>query len=140
MDRAQFRRFGTPKMPIKPELIKSDKSRLKYTPFRLNSPQHNAVRDAIRNVCKFREHRLFALNVRTNHVHIVVSAGRKAELMMHSFKAYGTRKLRGDGLVTEADKVWARHGSTRYPWTDEHIEKATEYVLYGQGDELPEFD
>ena len=61
-------------------------------------------------------------------------------MMMHSFKAYATRKLRGDGLVNAGDKVWARHGSTKYLWTDEHIEKAVEYVLYGQGDELPEFD
>lgn len=127
-------------MPAKPELVKSDRSRLKSAPFKLNPRQRNAVKDAIKNVCKFHDHQLFALNVRTNHVHIVVSAGRKAELMMHSFKAYATRRLRGDGLINAEDKVWARHGSTKYLWTNEHIEQATEYVLYGQGDDLPEFD
>ena len=42
---------------------------------------------------------LQAINVRTNHVHTVVSATRKAGLVLNAFKANATRQLREDGLI-----------------------------------------
>jgi len=76
-----------------------------------------------------------AVNARTNHVHVVVSAGCKPEPILDAFKAYATRKLRGMGLISTRTKPWVRHGSTRYLWKERHVEKAIEYVLYGQGDD-----
>jgi len=98
------------------------------------------VEAAIREVCKVRNYGLYAINVRTNHAHLVVSASGKPELMMNAFKAYATRRLRSEDLVGESTKVWARHGSTRYLWTEQHIDSAVEYVVNGQGGELPTFD
>ncbi len=60
--------------------------------------------------------------------------------MMDSFKAYATKALRTAGLIGPDTKPWSRHGSTRYLWTEEHIQKAVDYVVNGQGGELPEFD
>ena len=37
-------------------------------------------------------------------------------------------------------KTWERHGSTRYLWKPRHVSLAIEYVLYGQGDVIPDFD
>lgn len=59
---------------------------------------------------------------------------------MNSFKAYATRRLRDEGMLGKDRKVWARHGSTKYLWSDEQLEKAINYVLYEQGDDLPNFD
>lgn len=59
---------------------------------------------------------------------------------MNSFKADATRRLREYGLVEPTQQVWARHGSTRYLWTDEHVAMAVDYVINGQGGELPQFD
>jgi hypothetical protein len=56
------------------------------------------------------------------------------------FQAYATRKLREYGVVEPDQKVWARHGSTRYLWTEEHIAVAVDYVVNGQGGDLPRFD
>jgi REP element-mobilizing transposase RayT len=83
---------------------------------------------------------LRAINVRTNHVHTVVSAACKPESILNSFQSYSTRRLRAAGLFPVTAKPWARHGSTRYLWKPRHVEVAIEYVLCGQGDELPRFE
>ena len=78
---------------------------------------------------------LHAVNVRTNHVHSVVSAPCKPEHVMDSFKAYATRHLRESGLFSRDIKPCARHGSTPYLWTEEEVERAIDYVINGQGEE-----
>jgi REP element-mobilizing transposase RayT len=140
MDREKFHRYGDPKIPVRPGLERSDSMLLKSPSLKLNAAQREATKEAIRNDCVVRGYRLYALNVRTNHVHTVVSADKKPEQIMNSFKAYATRGLRNKGLLGKGNKVWSRHGSTKYLWNDGQVEKAIDYVLYGQGDELPNFE
>ena len=59
---------------------------------------------------------------------------------MDAFKAYSTKALRAAGVLGTNQKAWSRHGSTRYLWTEEHIAQAVEYVVNGQGGELPRFE
>lgn len=139
MDREKFNRYGGPKIPVRPGLEKSDSASLKSPRIELKAAQREATKQAIRNDCLIRGYRLYALNVRTNHVHTVVSGRRKPEQIMNSFKAYATRTLRDKGMLNHNSKVWARHGSTKYLWNEEQLERAIDYVLYGQGDELPSF-
>jgi len=80
------------------------------------------------------------VNVRANHVHVVVSNSNSPERMMDSFKGYATRALRAAGLADPSQRPWSRHGSTKYLWADTHIATAVEYVELVQGGELPEFD
>jgi len=35
---------------------------------------------------------------------------------------------------------WADKGSNRRLWNQQSVARAVDYVLYGQGDDLPEFD
>jgi hypothetical protein len=35
---------------------------------------------------------------------------------------------------------WVDKGSQRHLWSERSVERAVDYVLYGQGDELPEFE
>jgi len=133
-------RIGTPKRIPNSNLENFERNSLKNTPVTLDSKMRKAVKTTLKEVCDFRGHTLFALNVRTNHVHLVVSAGKKPEFLLNSFKVYATRKLRAVGLVSKSSKIWSRHGSTRYLWTDRHIEIAVDYVLNGQGHALPDFD
>jgi REP element-mobilizing transposase RayT len=140
MDRKKFNIFGTPKMPVNLALKQKEFSVLKSAPFSLNEKTRSVVENAIREVCKFRGYGLLALQARTNHVHCVVSANIKPELIMNTFKSYATRHLRIVNLVSLETKLWSRHGSTRYLWTEKHIEFAIDYVMNGQGDELPKFE
>jgi len=139
MDRQGHNVYGTPRIPPNQKLEQADIEGLQYPPVILDAAQRDAVEGAISEVCEQRGFRLDAVNARTNHVHAVVAAGCRPERVMNTFKSYATRRLRECGLVSPDTKLWARHGSTRYLWKPHHVEKAIDYVLYGQGDEPPDF-
>ena len=86
----------------------------------------------MRGVCQYRGWELHALNVRRDHVHVVVGADCRPELVMTSFKSWSTRRLREAGLAAADGRVWSRHGSTRYLWTPKAIEDASLYTLEAQ--------
>jgi hypothetical protein len=44
--------------------------------------------------------------------------------------------MRESGVVASDSRVWTRHGSTRYLWTDRDLESAVFYVVELQGVEL----
>ena len=133
-------KYGTPKLRPNPKLVDAERELLKHPPFKLNAYQRPVVKEAIREVCKHRGYQLIAINVRTNHVHTVVSAQSKPEPILLAFQAYATRALRKKGLLEKNVKPWSRHGSTPYLWKEKHVAAAIDYVLNGQGDELPSFD
>jgi hypothetical protein len=54
-------------------------------------------------------------------------------------RANATRELRQNGLWAESFTPWARKGSKKKLWK-QSVAKAIDYVLSGQGDDLPEFD
>src|SRR2546423_2033379 len=139
MDRRGHNVYETPRIPPNQRLESSDAMRLKYSPTVLDAAQRAAVEKALREVCKYRGFGLRAVNVRTNHVHVVVAAGCGPEGVMNAFKSYAMRKLRELELLPRNAKPWARHGSTLYLWKPHHVEMAIEYVLNGQGDKLPRF-
>ena len=134
IDRRRYRRYGTPAMPANKKLLDEERAALKHSPVVLNRPQRTATKSAIEEVCTHRGYFLHAINVRTNHIHSVITASCKPEHVLEAFKAYATRKLREANLIKRDIKPWARHGSTVYLWTDEQINRAIAYVLEGQGE------
>ena len=61
----------------------------------MNAAQRKSVEKAIRDVCKKRGWILKAINVRTNHVHVVVSIGdKKPSDALIALKAKATRQMR----------------------------------------------
>jgi REP element-mobilizing transposase RayT len=134
VDRRSYHRYGTPVMPRNRKVFNDEKAELKHSPIVLNRAQRRVIERAIREVCAHRAYFLRAINVRTNHVHAVVTAPSKPEHVMEGFKAYATRKLRAAGLLNHNVKPWARHGSTPYLWTEEQLQRAIDDVI-GQGDE-----
>ncbi len=122
-------------MPANPKVLNDENAELKHRALLLSNAQRQVVELAIREVCDYRDYVLHAVNVRTNHVHSVVSAPCNPEQVMDSFKSYATRKLREAGLLDRNIKRWARHGSTPYLWTEDDVRRAIDYVLNGQGEE-----
>jgi REP element-mobilizing transposase RayT len=96
----------------------------------------DAVESAIRRTCRLRDWQLHALNVRTNHVHVVLTAPGLPEPVMTSHKAWASRGMIDLGLCQRKQSRWTDHGSTRYLWSHEAIEWACDYVLNRQGDDL----
>jgi REP element-mobilizing transposase RayT len=135
MDRVKYNGYGEPKIPENARWKESEAANLKSPKFELDIRQRDEVKLAISDFCNHRNYILLALNVRSNHVHLVASSDRKPEFLMNGTKSYATRWLRNTGLIGADTKVWSRHGSTRYLWTEKQVGAAVAYVMYEQGDE-----
>jgi len=79
---------------------------------------------------------LLALNVRTNHVHMVVQCDAPPERALIDFKAYATKRMIAARALKGGERPWSRHGSTRYLWNEHEVDAACQYVIHGQGDDL----
>ena len=144
-DRGSVNRFRNTyrsrRLPPEAGWLKKNTDRLKRSPVKLNARQRAIVKAAIREVCKHKGWSLIAINVRTNHVHLVVTIGETTPgAALNAFKAYATKRMRQDVSWTDTETPWVDKGSQRYLWNERSVERAVDYVLYGQGDELPEFD
>ena len=87
-------------------------------------------------VSVYKNWRLLAVQVRSNHVHIVVEADASPEFVMNAFKAYASRALNLAYPQQKGRIRWTRHGSTRHLWSAEKIDAAVKYVLEKQGDPM----
>lgn len=139
VDRHGLNVYGRQRRPANAKLQEVMKLNMRQEPVILNDSQRDVVENAIIEVCLFRQYRLLAVSVRTNHFHVVVAAESKPEPIADAFKAYATRKLRDAGLLARDVKPWARGRSRRYLWKPKHVACAIHYVLYEQGD-IPDFD
>jgi len=129
----QHNQRGEPLLPENPGIHRRRWSQLRNPPMTLLAPHRSVVDRTVRGVCRHRGWELHALNVCGDHVHVVVGARCRPELVMTSFKSWSTRRLREAGLVAEDGRVWSRHGSTRYLWTQKEITDASLYTLEAQG-------
>ncbi len=132
--------FGGPKAESRIVREQQNAKKLKSEPVVLDAKRRFSVEAAIREVCAFRNWILYALNVRTNHVHVVVSALALSSRILNDLKSYSTRRLRNDGLWHFDHSPWVDKGSCRNLWNEDHIYSACDYVVNGQGGELPSFD
>ena len=90
---------GTPTHSKHPGLRSLTQAALSQRPILLDVDQRAVVDRTIREVCAYRGWTLHALNVRTNHVHLVLSAMTTPEQAMTTLKAWATRRLREASLV-----------------------------------------
>ncbi len=97
----------------------------------LDVPVRHAADEAIRTVCQYKEWFVHALEVRSNHVHIVVSAGDVSPgEVMRALKAYATRAMNALCQTKPRRHWWTRDGSKRYLNTEQSLHAAIEYVLH----------
>jgi hypothetical protein len=62
---------------------------------------------------------------------------KSSSVALNAMKANSTRELRCAGLWNEGTSPWSERGSKRYLWNEKSVGRAIEYVVYGQGDDLP---
>jgi len=121
--------YGHPMLSSDNARRANEQRELDGDPVVLTHHQRAAVEAAIREHAEFKSWRVWALNVRTNHVHVVCSANEPPAKVMNAFKAYATRRLRAEKQVDEGARVWTRHGSTRYLWDGVGSQQAIDYVI-----------
>ena len=132
--------YGSPYIPSNQRWLRYNRNQLRAQPLILEGKQRGMIKSAVRETCQIRRWNLLAINTRTNHVHVVVCADRDPDSVLVAFKANATRRLREEGLWSYPFSPWARKGSRRNLWNERSVANAIDYVLYGQGDELPDFD
>jgi REP element-mobilizing transposase RayT len=110
----------------------------------LDVEQRRIVEDTIADHCRIRGWHLHAVNARTQHVHVVVTApGRDPEVVMDQFKAWCTRKLkdRERSRRSEGEAIrqnwWTQRGNKRWLSDEESLQAAIHYVLEEQGEPTP---
>jgi REP element-mobilizing transposase RayT len=130
-------RFGTPRIPQNEQWKKYNRSMLAQSPVKLSRHQRVTIEEAIRETCKIRKWGFWVTNIRSNHVHTVVSAPCKPDKILASFKANATRKLREAGCWNSSRSPWVDRGSKRYLWNEQDLINAIVYVEYEQGEPLP---
>jgi len=90
--------YKSRRLPPDKKWLETNTQRLKGEIVILDAAQRGCVEAAARETCEIRQWHLYALNVRTNHVHLVVSIGeKKPEIALNAFKANATRKMREVG-------------------------------------------
>jgi len=110
----------------------------------LDVEQRRIVEDTIAEHCRIRGWQLHAVNARTQHVHVAVTApGRKPEDVMDQFKAWCTRRLkeRERSRRSPKDKIrqnwWTQRGSKRWLNDTKSLEEMIQYALEEQGQPTP---
>jgi REP element-mobilizing transposase RayT len=78
---------------------------------RLDAEQRNLVEKQIGETCTFRGWELHAVNCRSNHVHVVVTANVDPNTVRNQLKAWSTRRLK----QTEAARRQVSSGGDSAP-------------------------
>ena len=101
--------------------------RLKHLPVYLSQEMRDSVTESIVHVCESRGWKLWEVNVRTNHVHMVLSSMKFPKVIFRALKSRSTLDLKNRGLFVR-EKLWTRGGSGRYLWNEGAVEAACRYV------------
>ena len=94
----------------------------------LSLPDRISVEAACCEHCEFRSWHLFAITVRTNHIHVVVAAPVRPQKVRDQLKANCTRRLRNQDDPLVAKRTWSRGGDCSILNTEDDIDKAIFYV------------
>ncbi|GHT15665.1 hypothetical protein FACS1894170_13200 [Planctomycetales bacterium] len=112
------------------EREKQEFAKLKHQPVYLTSQERETIEAAIREACEFRHWHLLEINVRTNHVHVVVHADETPKKIIEKLKMRATtmmnEKARAAGSCPRT--LWTRGGSGRYLWNETAVQAACQYV------------
>lgn len=98
----------------------------------LSQHQRCQVANACHSHAKVRGWVLHAINARSNHVHLVVSANNAPEIVRDEFKANATRVLRQDASALVYQRVWTRGGNCEVINGENDLEQVVQYVIEAQ--------
>jgi REP element-mobilizing transposase RayT len=121
-----------------PKLRESAQHLLKGSPIRFNVEQAEVVAAQFRETAAWRGWDLHALAVMANHFHVVISASDEvhSSAILRDLKSYAARALNHRWGKPEGGTWWTESGSRRPKDSEQALEAAIRYVLYGQPNAL----
>jgi REP element-mobilizing transposase RayT len=135
-DRRGWRDKSQGAMLPKPMLERWAREQMKGETVLLRENDRRTVEQACANHCRHRGWHLWAVAARTNHVHVVVSADAKPDIVRDQLKANCTRSLREQDDPLSVARTWTRGGDTEIIDTDSEIEACVLYVTVAQDRKL----
>ncbi len=131
-------KYGTPRLGPDPERMRAAMSLMNDPPLTLTRTDRILVDNIMRKHCRIRKWDLRALNVRSNHVHVVIASPTiDPETIVKQLKEWGTRVLRDHRIIGMQRRAWADHGSTEYLFEEGALEARIHYVLNMQDNPPP---
>ena len=131
-DARGWRKTGKGQQLPQPLLEEWCRSQMTENPVLLNEAQRLRVEAVCRKHATFRGWVLHAVSARSNHVHLVVSADKKPEIVRDQFKANATRVLREEPGAITNETVWTRGGDCEIVDGEENLERVVQYVTEAQ--------
>ena len=100
--------YGSPRISPNQDWKNYNQAGLNRPPVELGARQRVAVEQGIHELCQKRGWEIFAINIRTNHVHAVICIGGKdSARALAAIKAGATKQLREKRLWNIEDTPWA---------------------------------
>jgi hypothetical protein len=128
--------FGTPFIEPDPQREQAARERMDQPPYVVSAAERDIVCQAIVTLSAERGWLLLAVHVRSNHVHVVISAEREPGRLMSDLKARASRELTRAGFDDATRKRWTRHGSTRHLFREDEVAEKIRYTLDEQGERM----
>jgi hypothetical protein len=111
--------------------VEMAQAQMKEPAYHLSAHERQIVEDTIRAHADKRNWPLHAINARSNHIHVVLTAaGYRPKVVRDQLKAWCTRKLKHSGIARE--RFWTEGGSCRWINTEDDLQSAILYVIEGQ--------
>lgn len=129
----QHNTYAQPFVTPNPNRQNQAKVVMSQPPYTLDAPRREVVRDAIVTLCRLKQWTLHAAHVRSNHVHVVITADREAGRLMSELKACASRDLTRAGFESKERIRWTRHGSTQHLFDMSAVVEKIDYTLNKQG-------
>lgn len=121
---------GTPGIQrSNPALLKESQEKMTQPPMTLSPEMRQCVERAIREYAAEKQWTVLALNVRYNHVHLVIRAVNfTPEQVMKGVKTRATTNLKVMQFADRERKIWSHHGSTKYVFDEDYLQNAVRYT------------
>lgn len=117
--------------PPNAQFVEMAESKMKESAFKLAPEDREIVEQTISRHCEIRGWTLHAVNARSNHVHVVVTAtGYDPRTVHDQFKAWCTRHLKH--RHANRKRFWTEGGSCRWINQEDELESAVVYVKDAQ--------
>jgi REP element-mobilizing transposase RayT len=102
--------YRTPKLQANTPRYKYNSQLLAQPPVQLGTLRRRTIKSAIKETCEIRGWHLWAVNIRSNHVHTVVTAPCDPERVLIALKANATRQMREAGYWRSERSPWSQRG------------------------------
>ena len=118
--------------PGNPHRERLARSHMNHGPTYLTEAHRAVVEATVRDHCAVRGWTLHAVHARSNHVHVVVTAGLAADRALAQLKAWCSCRL-SEQTPNPPPTWWTKEGTRKPIWDEAYLQNAIEYVLERQG-------